>query len=102
MIPGLKAMTERSAELGVRDVIVGMAHRGRLNVLTNVMGKPREVVFSEFKGSEHDIPSDNIADWSASGELMLAQYAAHATPVPPHDGDDTRPPPPARNRTSAG
>ena len=41
-------------------------------------------------------------DWSASGELMLAQYAAHATPVPPHDGDDTRPPPPTRNRTSAG
>jgi 2-oxoglutarate dehydrogenase E1 component len=69
MIPGLKAMTERSAELGVRDVIVGMAHRGRLNVLTNVMGKPREVVFSEFKGSEHDIPSDNIADWSASGDV---------------------------------
>jgi 2-oxoglutarate dehydrogenase E1 component len=69
MIPGLKAMTERSSNLGVRDVIVGMAHRGRLNVLTNVMGKPREVIFAEFKGSQHEIPTDNIADWSASGDV---------------------------------
>jgi 2-oxoglutarate dehydrogenase E1 component len=69
MIPGLKAMTERSSMLGVKDVIVGMAHRGRLNVLTNVMGKPREVIFAEFKGANHEVPSDNIADWSASGDV---------------------------------
>jgi len=49
-IPALDAIIERSAELGVKEFVIGMAHRGRLNVLVNVMGKTYEDVFNEFEG----------------------------------------------------
>lgn len=48
-IPVLDAMIEKSAELGAKEVIIGMAHRGRLNVLTNILRKPYQDVFSEFE-----------------------------------------------------
>jgi 2-oxoglutarate dehydrogenase E1 component len=51
MIPALEAIMHRGAELGVKEFVLGMAHRGRLNVLTNVMGKPFSAVFSEFQGN---------------------------------------------------
>ena len=51
MIPALEAIMQRGAELGVKEFVLGMAHRGRLNVLTNVMGKPFSAVFSEFQGT---------------------------------------------------
>ncbi|MBC6991173.1 2-oxoglutarate dehydrogenase E1 component [Hymenobacter sp. BT491] len=50
-IPALDAIIERSSELGVREVMIGMAHRGRLNVLANIMGKTYEQIFSEFEGT---------------------------------------------------
>ncbi|MGB4101589.1 MAG: 2-oxoglutarate dehydrogenase E1 component [Alphaproteobacteria bacterium] len=50
MIPALEAMIERGAELGLREVVVGMAHRGRLNVLTNILHKPFTAMFAEFQG----------------------------------------------------
>ena len=50
-IPALDALINKSAELGVEEVVIGMAHRGRLNVLVNIMGKTYEQVFSEFEGS---------------------------------------------------
>ncbi|WP_127713939.1 2-oxoglutarate dehydrogenase E1 component [Halobacteriovorax sp. HLS] len=50
-IPGLDAIINRSSELGAKEVVFGMAHRGRLNVLTNIIGKTYEYVFSEFEGS---------------------------------------------------
>ncbi|PIB36661.1 2-oxoglutarate dehydrogenase E1 component [Reichenbachiella sp. 5M10] len=50
-IPALDALIDRSAELGVEEVVIGMAHRGRLNVLVNIMGKTYEQVFNEFEGS---------------------------------------------------
>ncbi|KAL4441839.1 hypothetical protein ABPG77_003755 [Micractinium sp. CCAP 211/92] len=50
LIPGMKALIDRSADLGVESVVIGMPHRGRLNVLANVMRKPMEQVFSEFAG----------------------------------------------------
>ena len=43
MIPGLKTMVDKVTELGVEEVVVGMPHRGRLNVLANVLRKPMEV-----------------------------------------------------------
>jgi 2-oxoglutarate dehydrogenase E1 component len=49
-IPALDAIINKSAELGAEEVIIGMAHRGRLNVLTNIIGKTYEEVFSEFEG----------------------------------------------------
>ena len=50
LIPGMKALIDTSAELGVESVVLGMPHRGRLNVLANVMRKPMEQVFYEFAG----------------------------------------------------
>ena len=49
-MPLMDALVEQSARLGVEEVVVGMAHRGRLNVLANFMGKPYRAIFSEFEG----------------------------------------------------
>ncbi|WBO83781.1 2-oxoglutarate dehydrogenase E1 component [Hymenobacter yonginensis] len=50
-IPALDAIINKASELGVREVMIGMAHRGRLNVLANIMGKTYEQIFSEFEGT---------------------------------------------------
>ncbi len=58
LVPMLDAAIAESAAAGARSVIIGMAHRGRLNVLTHTMGKPYEVLFGEFEG-RHPAASDN-------------------------------------------
>src|SRR6201986_857955 len=50
MIPALEQIIKRGGALGVKEIIVGMPHRGRLNVLTQVMAKPHRAIFHEFKG----------------------------------------------------
>ncbi|KAI3434698.1 hypothetical protein D9Q98_002760 [Chlorella vulgaris] len=50
LIPGMKALIDSASDRGVDSVVIGMPHRGRLNVLANVMRKPMEAVFSEFAG----------------------------------------------------
>src|ERR1700751_1804543 len=50
MIPALEQIIKRGGALGVKDICIGMAHRGRLNVLAQVMGKPHRAIFHEFKG----------------------------------------------------
>src|SRR5690606_15867863 len=50
-IPFLDALINKGADLGVEEVMIGMAHRGRLNVLSNIMGKTYEQIFSEFEGT---------------------------------------------------
>jgi len=50
-IPALDAIINKAAELGVEECIIGMAHRGRLNVLVNIIGKTYENVFNEFEGN---------------------------------------------------
>ncbi len=50
-IPALDRIINRAAELDAEEVVIGMAHRGRLNVLTNIMGKTYEQIFSEFEGN---------------------------------------------------
>jgi 2-oxoglutarate dehydrogenase E1 component len=54
LIPGLDAIVERAAEMGVKQFVMGMAHRGRLNVLTNVFGKSAKDIFSEFDGKDYE------------------------------------------------
>jgi len=49
-IPALDAIINTSAQHGVEEVVIGMAHRGRLNVLANIMGKTYEYIFNEFEG----------------------------------------------------
>lgn len=58
-IPALDTVINRSAELGVEEVVIGMAHRGRLNVLANIMGKTYEQIFNEFEGS---MPEETMGD----------------------------------------
>jgi 2-oxoglutarate dehydrogenase E1 component len=54
LIPALDAVIEKGAELGIEEYIIGMSHRGRLNVLSNIMQKPYENIFREFSGEEYD------------------------------------------------
>lgn len=50
LVPGLEQIMKRGTQLGVEEVVIGMPHRGRLNVLANVMNKPFAAIFSEFQG----------------------------------------------------
>jgi 2-oxoglutarate dehydrogenase E1 component len=60
MIAALDAVVENGPELGIREIVMGMAHRGRLNVLANTMGKSYEYIFNEF--SENFIPDMKHGD----------------------------------------
>ena len=50
VVPAMDYLVRCGADMGVKEFVVGMAHRGRLNVLTNIMGKPHDQVFAEFEG----------------------------------------------------
>ncbi len=54
LIPALEQIIKRGGNLGVKEIVLGMPHRGRLNVLTQVMGKPHRALFHEFKGGSAD------------------------------------------------
>jgi len=57
MVPALEQIIKRGGALGVEDIVLGMPHRGRLNVLAAVMGKPYHVIFHEFQGGS-SLPND--------------------------------------------
>jgi 2-oxoglutarate dehydrogenase E1 component len=54
LIPALDAIMEKGAELGTTEFVIGMPHRGRLNVLANILKKPYEQIFSEFRGMQYE------------------------------------------------
>lgn len=54
LIPALDAVIEFGAEMGIEEFVVGMAHRGRLNVLSNIFNKTNSEIFSEFEGREYE------------------------------------------------
>ncbi|SHJ14966.1 2-oxoglutarate dehydrogenase E1 component [Tangfeifania diversioriginum] len=54
LIPALDAVIERGAELGIDEFVIGMSHRGRLNVLANILEKPYENIFKEFYGKKYE------------------------------------------------
>tara|TARA_B110000008_G_scaffold100878_1_gene103639 strand:+ start:7328 stop:10102 length:2775 start_codon:yes stop_codon:yes gene_type:complete len=54
LIPALDAVVEAAAEKGVEEFVMGMAHRGRLNTLTNIFGKSSKDIFSEFDGKDYE------------------------------------------------
>src|SRR5690606_21125372 len=64
IIPALEQIIKRGSALGAKEIVLGMAHRGRLNVLTNVMSKPFRAVFHEFKGG-----SSTPEDVDGSGDV---------------------------------
>ena len=55
LIPGMKALIDRAADEGVHNVVIGMPHRGRLNVLGNVIRKPLRQIFTEFAGKAPEV-----------------------------------------------
>lgn len=75
LIPGMKALIDRSAELGVESIVIGMAHRGRLNVLANVVRKPLAQIFTEFTGKKAN------ADWYGSGDAKYHLGTSYDRPT---------------------
>ena len=69
IIPGLDALIEAAAEKGVEQFVMGMAHRGRLNVLANIFEKPTQDIFSEFDGKDYD--DDALFDGDVKYHLGL-------------------------------
>jgi 2-oxoglutarate dehydrogenase E1 component len=53
MVPALEQIIKRGGQLGVKEIVLGMAHRGRLTTLANVMGKPMRAIFNEFRGGSY-------------------------------------------------
>jgi len=71
IVPALKDAIDRASELGAHSFIIGMPHRGRLNVLANVMRKPMVTIFSEFAGThynEEDHTKSNEV-WKSAGDV---------------------------------
>ncbi len=64
LVPAMEGVIKRGGQLGVKEIVLGMPHRGRLNILTNVMAKPFRAVFSEFQGN----PA-NPEDVEGSGDV---------------------------------
>ncbi|MCS6904587.1 MAG: 2-oxoglutarate dehydrogenase E1 component [Bacteroidia bacterium] len=96
IIPALEAIIEQGAELGVQEFTIGMAHRGRLNVLTNILQKEYDAVFGEFTGkgianSEFDgdvkyhlgYSSDRILKNGKKVHMSLAPNPSHLEAVVP-------------------
>ena len=54
LIPSLDAVIEKGSELGIEEFIIGMSHRGRLNVLANILQKPFENIFEEYLGKKYE------------------------------------------------
>jgi len=94
LIPALDAIVERAAELGVEHFVMGMAHRGRLNVLTNIFGKEAKDIFSEFDGKDYEEEifdgdvkyhlgwtSDRIADNGNKITMNIAPNPSHLETV---------------------
>lgn len=71
IVPALKSAIDRASELGAHSFIIGMPHRGRLNVMANVMRKPMQMIFAEFLGlhyTEKDYTKSN-EDWGMAGDV---------------------------------
>lgn len=80
LIPGTKALIDRAADLGTDSVVIGMPHRGRLNVLANVMRKPMEQVFSEFAGKS-PVESNGPDAYMGSGDVKYHLGTSYDRPT---------------------
>ena len=95
LIPALDALIENAAEKGVEQFVMGMAHRGRLNVLAYIFGKSTKDIFSEFDGKDYDdtqyfdgdvkyhlgLTSDRVTDNGNKINLNLAPNPSHLETV---------------------
>ena len=72
IVPALKDAIDRASELGAHSFVIGMPHRGRLNILANVMRKPMPLIFSEFMGTHYDVEEHSKTTdgrWGMSGDV---------------------------------
>ena len=97
LIPALDVLIEKGAELGVQEFVMGMAHRGRLNVLANIFNKTYKEIFSEFEGKIYDedslfdgdvkyhlgFTSENTTDNGKEVRLTLSPNPSHLEAVDP-------------------
>lgn len=86
-ISAVQVLVRESVRAGAREFILGMAHRGRLNTLTNIMGKPFHAMFSEFKGelafpAELGIPGDVKYHLGASNDIEIEGKKVHMSLAP--------------------
>jgi len=90
LIPALDQLISRSSQLGVDEVVLGMAHRGRLNVLSNIFGKSYKQIFSEFEGKEfeEDVFSGDVKYHLGSSKKIKTasgeEVSINLTPNPSH------------------
>ncbi|CAG7861840.1 unnamed protein product [Brassica rapa] len=78
LIPGMKEMFDRAADLGVESIVIGMSHRGRLNVLGNVVRKPLRQIFSEFSGGIR--PVDEVG-YTGTGDVKYHLGTSYDRPT---------------------
>jgi len=97
LLPALDAIVERGSELGAKEFIIGMAHRGRLNTLAHILNKPYTEIFSEFAGKAYDHDdefdgdvkyhmghsTDLMADTGVPVHITLAPNPSHLEAVDP-------------------
>jgi 2-oxoglutarate dehydrogenase E1 component len=69
MVAGLNAIVDMANKEGISSIVLGMAHRGRLNVLANVMHKSMVTIFREFQGTHYDLEEYMRDSWSSSGDV---------------------------------
>ena len=62
LIPMVDELIQRAGRKGVKEIVIGMAHRGRLNMLVNILGKPPQEIFAEFEGQVHLNPRQLAGD----------------------------------------
>jgi 2-oxoglutarate dehydrogenase E1 component len=97
LIPLLDALVERAADHGVREIVLGMSHRGRLNVLANILGKPLAEIFHEFEENyqplntggdgdvryHHGFSSDRVSERGNRIHLSMSPNPSHLEAVDP-------------------
>ena len=97
LIPALDVLIENGSNLGLKEFVVGMAHRGRLNVLANIFNKTYDKIFSEFEGKEYDeevlfdgdvkyhlgITSEVMTDSGNNVKITLSPNPSHLEAVDP-------------------
>ncbi|KAL1323090.1 hypothetical protein HN51_068118 [Arachis hypogaea] len=79
LIPGMKEMFDRASDLGVESIVIGMAHRGRLNVLGNVVRKPLRQIFCEFSGGHQ--PEDEVGLYTGTGDVKYHLGTSYDRPT---------------------
>eukprot|EP00250_Pteridium_aquilinum_P034625 c7842_g1_i1 orf=180-3287(+) len=80
LIPGMKELIDRAADAGVESIVIGMSHRGRLNVLGNVVRKPLRHIFSEFSGGIK--PTDGeLGSYTGSGDVKYHLGTSYDRPT---------------------